>query len=86
MIKIIKYVEIYEKGKLIDTQNKEIIQATDGETAKEIIKNTQLNFVKNEKGLSLFEGIKTKEVKTQTGFIYYYKNINYKTCKEWGNF
>lgn len=86
MIKIEKFVDIYEKGKLIDTQKKEIIQAMDGETAKELVKNAKLNFVKNDKGLSLFEGIKTREIKTQNGFVYYYKNINYKTCREWGNF
>lgn len=86
MVKIEKFVDIYEKGKLIDTQKKEIIQAMDGETAKELVKNAQLNYVKNERGLSLFEGIKTKAIKTESGFIYYYKNINYKTCKEWGNF
>lgn len=86
MIKIEKFVDIYEKGKLIDTQKKEIIQAMDGETARELVKNAKLNFVKNDKGLSLFEGIKTREIKTQNGFVYYYKNINYKTCREWGNF
>lgn len=86
MVKIEKFVDIYEKGKLIDTQKKEIIQAMDGETAKELVKNAKLNFVKNDRGLSLFEGIKTREIKTQNGFVYYYKNINYKTCREWGNF
>ena len=86
MVKIEKFVDIYEKGKLIDKQKKEIIQAMDEETAKELVKNTKLNFVKNDKGLSLFEGIKTKAIKKENGFIYYYKNINYKTCKEWGNF
>ena len=62
MVKIEKFVDIYEKGKLIDTQKKEIMQAMDGETAKELVKNAQLNYVKNERGLSLFEGIKTKAI------------------------
>ena len=87
MIKIEKYIEIYEKGNLIETEKVETIQATNEETAKEIIKNYKLNYVKNQKGLCIFEKLTTPMIKKEgSNYICYYKGINYNTCKEWGNF
>lgn len=87
MIKIEKFIEIYEKGNLIDTEKVETIQAANEETAREIIKNYKLNYVKNQKGLCIFEKLTTPFIKKDnSNYIQYYKNINYNTCKEWGNF
>lgn len=86
MLKIEKYIEYYEKGKLTKSEKVETLQAADEETVKEIIKNYQLNYVKNPRGLSMFEEIKSGPIKTETGLKFYYKKLNYITCKEWGNF
>lgn len=87
MIKIEKYINIYEKGDLIRSEKVETMQAANEETAKEIIKNYKLNYVKNQKGTCIFESVTTPLIKKDnSNYIQYYKNINYNTCKEWGNF
>ena len=47
-----------KKGNLIDTEKTDVIYAADIETAKDIIKNMDLKYVKNPRGVSVFESIK----------------------------
>lgn len=87
MIKLQKINSIYNKNKLIDTEKTDIIYTADIETARDLIKNTDLNYIKNARGVSVFESITTGPIKIdKNNYIQYYKNINFKTCKEYGNF
>lgn len=87
MIKIQKINNIYNKNKLINTEKADIIYTADIETARDLIKNTDLKYVKNARGVSVFESITTGLIKLdKSNYIQYYKNINFNTCKEYGNF
>lgn len=87
MIKIEKINIIYNKNKFINTEKADVIYAADPETARDIIKNYDLKYVKNARGSSVFESITTGSIKLdKNNYIQYYKNINFNTCKEYGNF
>lgn len=87
MIKIQKINNIYNKNKFINTEKADVIYAADIETARDIIKSYDLKYVKNIRGSSVFESITTQPIKKDcNNYITYYKNINFNTCKEYGNF
>lgn len=87
MIKLQKINKIYNKNILIDTEKTDVIYAADIEIAKDIIKNTDLKYVKNPRGVSVFESITSGLIKKdKNNYISYYKDINFNTCKEYGNF
>jgi len=85
MVKIEKYIEYYNKGKISKSEKVEIIQAATEEIAKEIIKNYVLHYVKNPRGLSMFEKLKFM-TGSKSDYKIYSKQLNYDTCEEWGNF
>ena len=87
MIRIEKINIIYNKNKFINTERADVIYAADIKTARDIIKNYNLKYVKNAHGSSVFESITTGSIKIDSNnYIQYYKNINFNTCKEYGNF
>lgn len=87
MIKLQKINKIYNKNILIDTEKTDVIYAADIDTARDIIRSADLKYVKNPRGMSVFESITTGLIKKdRSNYISYYKDINFNTCKEYGNY
>ena len=84
-IRIELFITKYEKNTFINTKRVKLSYTTNEETAREIVKNACLRYVKDPTGTSLFESIKA------TCFIngnvkIYFKEIRYNTCETWGNY
>lgn len=86
MFKIEKSIDYYLKGKITSHEKTETFTTNTLEQAKEIIKNTQLNYVKNKNGVSAFESINCFVYLGKGQFTNYFKTRHYNTLEEWGNF
>lgn len=84
-IRIELFITTYEKKQPIRTERVELYYTDTEETARDIIKNKYLHYVKNEKNLSMFESIKATCYKSD-GVKVIFKERRFDTCETWGNY
>lgn len=84
-IRIELFITTYEKRKAIRTERVELYYTDTEETARYIIKNKDLHYVKNEKNLSMFESIKATCYSAE-GVKVIFKDRRFDTCETWGNY
>ena len=84
-IRIELFITTYDKRKPIRTERAELYYTDTEETARDIIKNKDLHYVKNEKNLSMFESIKATCYKSD-GVKVIFKERRFDTCETWGNY
>ena len=84
-IRIEKFITQYEKNKLINTKRVKLEFVPDVETAKNIIKATDLHYVKDITGLSLFESIKATYWDDTNTIKQLFKQYNFDTLEIWEN-
>ena len=84
-IRIELFITTYEKKKQIKTERVELYYTDTEETARDIIKNKDLHYVKNEKNISMFESIKATCYKDHDVKVIF-KDRHFDTCETWGNY
>jgi hypothetical protein len=84
-IRIELFITTYEKKQPIRTERVELYYTDTEETARDIIKNKDLHYVKNERNLSMFESIKATCYNAD-GVKVIFKDRRFDTCETWGNY
>lgn len=84
-IRIEKFISKYEKGKFIDTYRVDLSYTSDVETAKKIIKNYDLHYVKDNKNISLYESVKATYWDDDKTIKILFKEIDTEKLTTWDN-
>ena len=82
-VRIELFITTYEKRKPIRTERVELYYTDTEQTARDIIKNKDLHYVKNEKNLSMFESIKATCYNGDSVKVIF-KDRRFDTCETWG--
>ena len=84
-IRIELFITTYDKKQPIRTERVELYYTDTEETARDIIKNKDLHYVKNERNLSMFESIKATCYNAD-GVKVIFKDRRFDNCETWGNY